>query len=324
MSSAPTTGPGQLAREAHARLARTANIAPDFGGRMEQGGWTIDVERSHLEACAQHGFTAIRLMMYLTAHSTPAGLDPSMLRRLEEITDQAASLGLAVAISSHRDPQLMASPEPHLAATLAAVAQLAGVLEGRGTDLVLEPLAEPRDALDPIWNRVAAELIGAIRGQDPHRTILLGPRTMNNARFLSELSLPEEERNLIVGIHHYWPVTFTMQGEMWLGEDHVSGNPRDWLGTTWDQTPAQEAELRTGFTQVAGWGTMTGRPLFLGEFGTTSNADLASRVRWTRFNRRLAEGHGIPWGIWSFAPIFAIYDLAARTFNPDLLAALMD
>ncbi|HEX3516457.1 MAG TPA: cellulase family glycosylhydrolase [Trebonia sp.] len=319
-----TTDPSQLAREAHARLARTVNIAPDFGGRMEQGGWTLDIGRSHLEACAHHGFTAIRLLIYLTAHSTPGGLDPHMLRRLEEITGHAESLGLAVAISNHRDPQLIADPEPHLPAALAAVAQLASVFEGRGTDLILEPVAEPQDALDPIWNRVAGELIGAVRGRDQNRTILLGPRTVNNARFLGELSLPEDERNLIIGIHHYWPVTFTMQGEMWLGEDHISGNPKDWLGTTWDQTPAQEAELRTGFDQVAEWGKMTGRPLFLAEFGTTSNADPASRARWTRFNRRLAEEHCMPWGVWSFAPVFAIYDLTTATFHPDLLPALMD
>ncbi len=323
MSSASVTDPARLARDAHARLARTMNIGPDLGGPLERG-WTIDVQRSHLQACAEHGYTAIRLLMYLAAHRTPAGLDPDTLRRIEEIADQAASLGLAVIIANHRDPQLMADPEPHLAATLGAVTELASVFEGHGAGLVLEPLAEPERALDPIWNKVAAELIGAVRGQDRHRTILLGPRTRNNARFLGDLSLPEQEQNLIVGIHHYWPITFTMQGEMWLGEDHAFGNPREWLGTTWDQTPAQEAELRDGFGQVAGWAAMTGRPLFLAEFGTSSNADLASRVRWTRFNRRLAEEHGFGWGIWSFAPLFAIYDLDARAFNRDLLAALMD
>jgi endoglucanase len=323
MSSAPAPGPAQLAQQAHARLARTVNIAPDLGAPLERG-WTVDIERSHLEACARHGFTAIRLLMYLSAHRTPAGLDPAMLRRVEEITDQAAALGLAVAISNHRDPELLTDPGKHLADTLAPVTQLAGVLAGRGTDLILEPTAEPGQRLDPVWNKVAAELIGAVRSRDPHRTILLGPRTMNNARFLGELELPEQERNLIIGIHHYWPITFTMQGEMFLGEDHEFGSPRDWLGTTWDQAPGQEAELRSGFSQVAGWGKLAGRPLFLAEFGTTSNADPASRARWTRFNRRLAEEHGIPWGIWAFAPIFAIYDLAARAFSPDLLAALMD
>jgi hypothetical protein len=30
------------------------------------------------------------------------------------------------------------------------------------------------------------------------------------------------------------------------------------------------------------------------------------------------------WSIWSFAPIFAVYDQASRAFYPDLRAALMD
>ncbi len=323
MAAELTTDPSQLAREAHARLARTVNIGPDLGAPQEQG-WTITVERAHLEDCARSGFTAVRLLMHLAAHRSPGGLDPGMLRRVEQIADHAASLGLALIIANHRDRELTADPERHLAATLAAVTHLASAFEGRGTELIVEPLAEPEQALDPVWNTVAAELIGAVRGQDQHRTILLGPRTMNNARFLGELALPEQERNLIVGIHHYWPVTFTMQGEMWLGEDHVFGNPRDWLGTTWDQTPTQEAELQAGFAQVAGWGATTGRPLFLAEFGTTNNADPASRARWTRFNRTLAEQHGIPWGIWSLAPTFAIYDPSTRSFNPQLLTALMD
>jgi len=93
------------------------------------------------------------------------------------------------------------------------------------------------------------------------------------------------------------------------GECRV-GSPRDWLGTTWDQTGAQESELHGGFAQLA-------------EFGATANAGLASRARWTRFNRMLAELHAIPWGIWSLAPTFAIYDPSARVFNPQLLAALM-
>jgi endoglucanase len=314
---------GHAAREAHARLARTVNIAPDLGAPQERG-WTIGVERSHLEACARHGFTAIRLLITFGAHRTSAGLDTRTLRRVEDIAGQAAGLGLAVVISNNPNPALLADPDSHLAATLATAGQLAAVFAGRGTDVILEPLTEPRNELDGMWNKVAAELIGAVRGRDPRGAILIGPRTMNNQRFLGELALPEDERDLIVGIHHYWPITFTMQGETFLGADHPFGDPRGWLGTTWDQTPAEEAELRAGFSQVADWIARTGRPLFLAEFGTSGNANPASRVRWTRFNRRLAEEHGIPWGIWSFGPVFAIYDPAAGAFDPDLLGALMD
>jgi endoglucanase len=320
MSAAP---PAEPALAAHARLARTVNMSQDLGAPLERG-WGIDIQQRHLADCAENGFTAIRLPVCLAAHRTGGRLDPKMLRRIEQVTDQARSLGLAVAVSNHRDPELMASPQAHLGDLLATVSQLARALKGRGSDVVLEPLTEPCHALDPRWNTVAAELIGAVRTEDPDITLLLGPRSYSNARFLGELSLPAQERNLIIGVHHYWPITFTMQGEMFLGEDHPFGNPRSWLGTTWDQTPEQEAELCGGFSQMAGWGTMTGRPLFLGEFGTTSNADMASRVRWTRFNRKLAEQHGMSWGIWSFAPTFAIYDLDTGAFNTELLAALKD
>jgi endoglucanase len=310
------------ARVAQARLARTVNLGPDLGAALERG-WTIDIERSHLEACAQAGFTAIRLLIYLAAHRTRRGLDPAALRRLEAIIDDATGLGLAVAVSNHLPEKMAHDPEEDLAATLADTGQLTGVLAGRGADVILEPLTEPEPTtLDPIWNEAVAALIAAVRDRDQQRTILLGPRSMNGARFLGELSLPDAERNLIVGIHHYFPITFTMQGETFLGQEH--GDPRDWLGTTWEQTPDTEAAFRAGFAQVAAWGQATGRPLFLGEFGTTNHADMASRARWTRLNRRLAEQHGLSWGIWSFGPTFAVYDLAARAFHPDLLAALME
>jgi hypothetical protein len=175
MPSAPATDPSQLAREAHARLARTVNLGPDLAAPLERG-WTIGIERSHLEACAEHGFTAIRLLITPAAHRAPAGLDPGMLRRVEAIADDATALGLAVAISGNPPPELTADPEPHLAASLATAAQLARTFQGRGTDVILEPLTEPQQALDPIWNNVAAELIGAVRDQDQRRTILIGPR----------------------------------------------------------------------------------------------------------------------------------------------------
>jgi endoglucanase len=310
------------AQAAYQRLARTINIPPDLGARHERG-WTVPVDRGHLEACAEHGFTAIRMTICLAAHRTPAGLAPDMLGRLEAIAADATDLGLAVVISNHRDLALMADPAAHLPANRDMVAQLAGVFSGRGSDVIIEPVTEPQQALDAIWNEAAAGLIEAVRSVNDGCTILLGPRTFNNARFLGELRLPDAERNLIVGVHHYWPITFTMQGETWLGENEL-GDPRDWLGTTWDQTVVQESELRAGFGAVAGWREGAGRPLFVGEFGTTEHADQAGRVRWTRFNRKLAEEHGFAWGVWSFGPTFAIYDLAARRFDPELLAALMD
>jgi len=99
------------------------NIAPDLGAPVERG-WTIDVTGAHLRECAERGFTAVRLLVTFGAHRTEAhrteahrteahrtvpGLDPKALRRVEDIAAQAASLGLAVAISNNPGPELIAS-----------------------------------------------------------------------------------------------------------------------------------------------------------------------------------------------------------------------
>jgi endoglucanase len=64
------------------------------------------------------------------------------------------------------------------------------------------------------------------------------------------------------------------------------------------------------------------RPILVGEFGSSNNADMASRARWTRTNRELAERHGFSWGYRSFGPSFALYDLHADRWNRELLDAL--
>ncbi|WP_227981424.1 glycoside hydrolase family 5 protein [Nocardia spumae] len=162
-----------------------------------------------------------------------------------------------------------------------------------------------------------------IRTTDPERAVVFGPRACNNIRMLEQLSLPDDP-NLIVTIHQYWPITFTMQGEQWLGTETPFGDPRSWLGTTWTGTDQRRAALAAGYASLAASAETNHRPVFVGEFGTTTNADPDSRARWTEFNRRKAEAHGFSWGCWSFAPTFALYDLESHTWNQPLLRALMD
>jgi endoglucanase len=113
-----------------------------------------------------------------------------------------------------------------------------------------------------------------------------------------------------------------MQGETWLGE------PRsDTLQSGWAQTAAateqQRHELTTGFDAVAAHARAVERPIFVGEFASSSNADMSSRVRWAKFNRELAKQHGSSRGYWSFGPSFAIYDIERNRWRPEFLSALI-
>jgi endoglucanase len=125
----------------------------------------------------------------------------------------------------------MADPPRHRERLLAATRQLAEAIKHHGPSVVLEPLSEPQLALDPVWNGYLRELCATVRDVDPGRPLVVGPRSYNNARFPGELELPEQERNLILTVHHYWPITFTMQGETWLGQTEL-GDPTTWLETT--------------------------------------------------------------------------------------------
>jgi endoglucanase len=217
-----------------------------------------------------------------------------VLERLEQVIAAASERGLAVVVANLRDPQLMADPPSHRERLLASTQQLAEAIKHHGPSVALEPLSEPQLDLDRVWNRYLSEPCATVRDVDPGRTVIVGPRSYNNARFLAELELPEKESNLILAVHQYWPITFTMQGESWLGQTEL-GDPTTWLETTWDGTPQQRAELEAGFDAVAAYARAQDRPVFIGEFGTTNNADMPSRVRWTRFNRELAEQHGFAW-----------------------------
>ncbi|MTE12113.1 glycoside hydrolase family 5 protein [Nocardia aurantiaca] len=306
-------------------LARTINVCPNLGSPLESG-YTIDLTAHEFDLCRQAGFSAVRLGVYWAAHCGGAPdfrIAPHIVDRVHTYLDLATERGLAVVLTNFLDPDLIAAPAQHLPRLLRITDQIATAFADRPLSVVLEPFTEPRDALDPLWNDTLRELLAVIRATDAERAVVFGPGAYNNIRMLPRLSLPDDA-NLILTVHQYWPIIFTMQGEEWLGADTPFGDPRSWLGATWTGTDQQRGELAAGYASLAAWAATDHRPVFVGEFGTSTNADTASRARWTEFNRRQAEEHGFSWGCWSFAPTFALYDLESQSWNRPLLRALMD
>jgi endoglucanase len=82
-------------------------------------------------------------------------------------------------------------------------------------------------------------------------------------------------------------------------------------------------ELQKQLEMAAKWGKTNNRPVWMGEFGAYSKADLAARVRWTSAVRQSAEALGIGWAYWEFAAGFGIYDPANKRFALDLTKALL-
>lgn len=185
-------------------------------------------------------------------------------------------------------------------------------------NLLFELLNEPHGALTPErWNALLREALAVVRKTNPHRWIVIGPADWNHVRALPTLKLPEEDRRIIVTFHYYEPFRFTHQGAEW-----VKGSAA-WLGTEWRGTEAERQAIEKDLNFAVRWAIAHGRLLFLGEFGSYSKADMASRVRWTAFVAQEAEKRGIPWAYWEFCAGFGIYDPGKGEWRKELLSALL-
>jgi endoglucanase len=155
-----------------------------------------------------------------------------------------------------------------------------------------------------------------VRETNPTRDVIIEPVLSNGEDLFSELKLPND-RHLIVTFHYYLPFQFTHQGADW-----VDGSDA-WLNTAWDATEAEKAEITRHFEAVADWADRNNVRVLLGEFGAYSRAPQDSRVRWTDYVTREAEGHGFAWAYWEFGSGFGIYDPGAGVWREDLLKVLM-
>lgn len=95
------------------------------------------------------------------------------------------------------------------------------------------------------------------------------------------------------------------------------------LGVAWNGTDEERAEIVGHFDQVAEWAEAHERPVLLGEFGAITNAESASRVRWTRFIRDEAESRGFSWAYWQFTSNFGAYDAENDAWDDVMREALV-
>ena len=156
------------------------------------------------------------------------------------------------------------------------------------------------------------------RKTNPTRIIVVGPANWNNLSELKSLKLPPEDKNIIVTFHYYSPFHFTHQGASWVGEQSKS-----WLGTKWLGTDKEKQDVISDLDKANQWSKGMGRPLFMGEFGAYSTADMESRIRWAAFVRSEAEKRNISWAWWEFCAGFGVYDKDKKEWRTDLLASLI-
>jgi endoglucanase len=306
---------------ANRRLGRGLNIGNALEAPAE-GAWGVTLQADYFRAIKEAGFDTVRLPVNWSAHArdkAPYTMDAKFGERVDWAIDQALLNKLNIIVNIHHYGALDSLPDQHLPRLIGLWQQIAARYQDRPAGVYFELLNEPHDKLsDEKWNAAIPKVLAAVRQTNPTRAVIVGPGQWNAIRALDKLKLPKEDRHLIVTVHFYDPFPFTHQGAPWAkGADK-------WKGRQWTATPAEQSAIRQQFEKAAAWAKQHQRPVFLGEFGAYQEADLASRVRWTRFVARQAEKLGFSWAYWEFCAGFGAYDPQTRAWRQPLKAALLD
>ncbi len=316
----PTSPADVYAFEMNRRLGRGVNLGNALEAPVE-GEWGVTLEERFFDLIKEAGFTMVRVPIRWSAHAgdePPYTVDPAFFDRVDWVLEQATQRGLAVVINIHHYDELMERPREHKDRFLAIWDQIARRYQGQPESVLFELLNEPYSTLSATsWNEFAAEAIQIIRKSNPDRILVVGPGDWNAARSLAGLFLPEADRRIIVTFHYYLPFQFTHQGADWVEDSE------EWLGTPWNGLESDQKPIRADFDAAFTWARQNRRPLFLGEFGAFSEADMDSRARWTAFVARQAEARGFSWAYWEFCAGFGVYDLAGQKWNEPILRALI-
>jgi endoglucanase len=285
-----------------------------------EGEWGLTVQEDYFELIKTAGFDFVRLPIRWNTHaeeSAPYTINPAFFARVDEVVSWAVAQGLTVIIDFHHYEEMALDPWGHKDRFLGIWEQVAEHYKDYPPNILFELLNEPNGELSAaLWNQYAKEAFAIVRETNPTREVIMGPVSWNAYDWVTTLDVPEDE-HIIVTFHYYLPFEFTHQGAEWV----AGSDP--WLGTTWDATEGEKAEIIRHFDSVAEWARRRKVRILLGEFGAYSKADTDSRVRWTEYIRREAERRGFAWAYWEFASGFGVYDPDGKVWRQDLLQALI-
>jgi endoglucanase len=299
----------------------------NFGNALDapnEGDWGVVLQEEYFQVAKDAGFNSIRLPVRWTAHALtekPYTINPEFMKRVDWAVNCAISRKLPVMLNFHHYRELYADPAAEKERSLALWKQVAEHFKDYPDILVFELLNEPQNQMRPNeWNEQLKAALVVVRQSNPNRTIVIGPAHYNQIHYLTLLDIPKEDRNIIVTVHDYFPLTFTHQGAAWM----EVGDANEWMGTKWTAAEDEKQEIIRDLDFAAEWGKKNSRPINLGEFGAYEKGDMDSRVRWTKFMADSAIERGMSFHYWEFcAPEFGVYDQKAKVFRKPLLEAVL-
>ncbi|MBI2302059.1 MAG: glycoside hydrolase family 5 protein [Armatimonadetes bacterium] len=307
------------------QLAEPLGRGINLGNMLEaprEGEWGVKLDERYFKIIADAGFTSVRMPVRWNSRADtqpPYTIDPAFFARVDRALKAAADAGLRVVLNIHHYEELMRDPPAHRDRFVALWEQISEHYRSAPPTVWFELLNEPNGKLDAAtWNADLLLALKAVRRTNPERQVVVGPVMWNSVDALARLELPEDDRHLTVTFHYYNPFTFTHQGASWAGPQ-----AEKWLGNKWLGTEKEQQAVIRQFDQALLWGVEHRRPIYLGEFGAYSRADMESRVRWTKFIAEQAMARKMGFAYWEFCSGFGAWDPEKGEWRAGLLGALM-
>lgn len=344
-------GPDTPAHQALAGLTRGVNLGNGFETPPDQN-WGVHFTTDDIDRIADEGFDHIRVPVAWHFRVRPENhtwqLDPAFLTELEPLLRKALDRKLQVLLNWHHFNDLTTDPAAHRERFVAVWDAIARHFQAWPPGLFFELLNEPCGELSTeTANPIQQQVIAAIRKTNPTRILVVSPGRWGNVGELDKLRLPDADDRLVVTVHCYEPFHFTHQGAGWVGltalrnvrypgppetplalPAKLAGNQEvrvflDAYNTLpGDRNPCSIRPIRAVLDEASVWSRHFGRPIHLGEFGCHNVGDSASRARYLKDVRSLAEARRIPWTLWEWKAGFGYWDPDRK--QPRFREALME
>ena len=186
-------------------------------------------------------------------------------------------------------------------------------------ELMNEPVADdPED-----WNKLVAKLVSIIRPMEPTRKIVIGSNRWQSANTFDQLSIPQNDKNIILSFHMYEPFLLTHHTASWTGikdykgpvnypgkivkEEDLTNLPDSLRNTVLrNKTTYTIDSIRKHFAKPIAVAKKYNLPLYCGEWGCLNTVPDAARIQWFKDMKTVLEQNNIGWATWDYKGGFGI------------------
>ena len=193
--------------------------------------------------------------------------------------------------------------------------------------LAYELLNEANAPNADVWNNLSARIIAKIREREPDRYLIVGGISHNSASALSTLTLPENDKKLILAFHFYSPHLLTHYQASWMDglkdlviplhypaqlvvkkDVDAIKNEKHKSVVNYYNGFYNKSILKQQMQVAINRATELGLKLYCSEYGCISNTNKEVKQRWIHDVAEIFRENDIAFSIWGWKANFGILD----------------